>query len=435
MPPLSKQDQARTVELRESLADLRDVVEALEHVGVSQRAVGGASGVNVGYLSQLLSSNGAKVPSSETVRRLLRGLTDLVEGNAVALRDNGTHGEAERVLAAVGERLGIPRAPRPDPASPVRPDSPAYVSRSCDRGLEQDVNVPNDYLISGPPESGRTTLARKVEALADARDHQVVYVDLSDEPRIGHAPGERALRAIVGAAKGGLLAQADDPALLLEAWLTQSPYCSLVILDNANAGPADEVEALLQLLRGWHNRRSSPLPANEPYRRLATWIVMTGRDVRHARYASTAALSQSRWIDVKWFTRPEVEVLARAYVPVGLQPANAERVAVDEAFNWFGGQPFLTHHYLHQRARTQIAHDSVVTRPGGAFRDHLVHLANLIRLDEELANALGATDEHGPPWTPELDQMGVVDRSPPAWSSAFYRDHLPSYVADGARAT
>lgn len=436
MPRLSKEDQARTAELKKSMGELGKVVRMLDQVGVTQRAVARAAGINVGYLSQLLDASKGKVPTSVTVEKLLRGLADLADEREPSLRKQELETEVEQTLTGVESRLGVVRAQRATPGGIIAHDSPAYVRRSCDNVAERLVADAGDYLIGGPPQSGRSSLAKKIEALADGRGQQVVFVDLS----LGGA-GEEAVTelpvagAIVRAIVGRDVATSDwsDLSEPLEEWLDASRRPSVVILDNANAGPPEAVKALLQVVRYWHNRRSSALPANEPYRKLATWLVMTADDVRDARFASSPGLRQGTVVETPWFIRDEVRALASAYpAPAGTNRRRWTEEVVEEVRSLFAGQPLLTHHYVHERSVGAVDADAVMADPRGAFQHHLLEIATLVALSRESALAVASAGTGGPSWSSLIGQWNVVNGTSPGWSCSFYSRHLPAYVEEAS---
>lgn len=431
MPRLSKADEERQPDLRKSLDDLRRCMTLLERSGSSRRAVAQASNLTPGYLAQLLAADSERAVPTRLVEKLVRGIGLVAERCEQELRDGLLDEELEELLVGVEERLGVARVRHSSPGGVIRLDAPAYICRDCDTVADSLIGAPGDFLIAGPPQSGRSTLARKIEATALARGHQVAFVDMAlvsgavRSGELGVAAG--IVEQLVGHRVDH--ADASDVYEPLEAWLASSRKPSLLILDNLNAGHPDVVRAAGQVLRGWHNKRGSALPANDPYRRLATWAVMTTA-VTSARYASSVSLGLGTHVETSWFTRDQVRQLAEVY-PV---PPNAGvRKVVEEARLLFGGQPLLTHHYLHGRSTGAVAPEQLQAKPSGVFEDHLLFVAGLVVLDPDSLAAVETADSGDAAWTLYLENWGVVRTGGMGWSCSFYRDHLPFYVNEARR--
>lgn len=432
LPPLSQREKELEPLLGRALEELADIVQLLHNkLEVSQRAVAVASDVNPGYLSQLLDpTNGKKNPSLQMIRKLTRGVAAVVDDRRADLHRLQLADDVEEVLAGVEERFNLERPQRSGPGGVIGAEAATYIPRACDIVAEKLVSVPGEYLISGPPSSGRSSLAHRVAFLAEERGQQVALIDLDswvDEGPASDLDLARALVSNLTPDRGTIDGWADVEEALSTWLLAGGRQASVLVVDNGNAGLANRVNALLKLVRGWHNKRSSAsLPGNSAFRNLSTWLVATSDAVRDARYTSWANVHGGLKLVTTWFARDEVSALAGAYLPSSggkAQAAVAE--AATRARALFGGQPRLTHHLLHDRS-LGLEEAIELTKPESVYQDHLERLAALIRLDEESHEALRKADEVGPSRvTRHLENLEVVrDRDRRDWSCLFYRDNL-----------
>src|SRR5581483_3189889 len=90
----------------------------------------------------------------------------------------------------------------PSRSGEVVPDTaPNYIRRECDGVIERDADVAGTVLIMGPAQSGRTTLARRLERLAAERGQPVAYVDLV-EAALERPGGPAAVRRAIARGVG-----------------------------------------------------------------------------------------------------------------------------------------------------------------------------------------------------------------------------------------
>ncbi len=432
MPPLKREDQLRKDELDLSLRELRAVVARLqETVGVPQRAVALASGVNVGFLSQLLDPAKEKTASLNTIRKLTVGLSSVVESRRSDLDGfAGLTAEVTGAIEAIEQRFNLRRPHLSAPGAIVDPGARNYIRRSCDITAEGLIAVPGTYQIDGPPQSGRSSLALRIDTIARQRGHQVAAADFSDLRNEGADVVALAHAMVSGVNPGGPPPEASGSAdvfSILGEWLSKTPRrTSLLIIDNVGVAGHAGLRIINQWLRDIQNRRGSNLPANRPFADLSLWFVSSSRAL--LSYAESAW--QPGWTTLRttWFNLEEVQVLADAYPHASGatgRKARCESMA-KLAHERYVGQPLLTHWYVHLASHGNLNESSEAERRSS----HLRRVAELVVLDDESRDAVLESTEAGVSHnTGYLEDMAVIKPTSRNWSCPLYRDSLRTVLA------
>jgi transcriptional regulator with XRE-family HTH domain len=428
MPRVSQADREREEDILNSLKELRPVLVSLQAIsGLSQNAIAEATQVNKGYLSDLLNKPDQMSPSLRKLEALTMGLRVLQGRYAVALLGTPGEDEIESGLATIERRFGWIAKVMTSSGEVMQLSATNYVVRECDAEAEQRIGEAATVTIFGPPQSGRTSLAKHVERLA-AKRGQVAYVD------VGSIPDNIQVWDGIARAIGFTtdLPSWEDLNANLKSWVSQHEHTSTLILDGFNGGPSRRVEEMLLEIRGWHQLRSSLLNVDRPWRRLAVWVVLTTHTVTHARYSSSAILSRTGGsaVQTRWWRREEIDQFVASYP----RPAGKPSWPIDhvnELRLYFGGQPYLTH------AATEACHltggtvADWIERQGatGPIHAHLVDLARLIATDPAATAAVVNADKDTlAEWAPILEDLGVAQSDGLAWSCRLYADRLPRYV-------
>jgi AAA domain-containing protein len=433
------------------------LINEMNGVGVRPAEIARRAGMTGSYLSQLrrVAAYPKKQPSPAAMSRLVRTLRMATEENAASLRMAGPE-----IIEAIDARLrGLEvrvASVLPPPGPPLPVSAASYVVRDVDRKLAVYLrNRTTDlqtFLISGPPACGKTSLLRQL-AGGTPGFATTVIVDLA---RIGTSAAtgtEHSRDATLAFAEACLVAtgRPDDPALeddpvfaLREAQtVLDDRGSSLLLVDSANSDLGSAAAG--QIARQWNNRaRTDSVTAPVRLVLFASYGSQTESVARSSLIENT--LPDLTRLALAWFTRTEVDILAERYLAAGTGSAVGASDAARLAYDWFRGQPLLTHQMVEDLLLTGMTAEEAVAemdRPGTNYEAHLKRLTHLLKDKERpdlLAEALAATRDQprNGPWEILLETLGVANREPfedsdgsmTVCSCRFYRKHLSRFLAE-----
>lgn len=257
-------------------------------------------------------------------------------------------------------------------------DAPLYIRRAADDQLEAVLGAPFTALVSGPRQSGKSSLlARAMPVLREA-GHDLVYVDLQQADGVvfeSMPAWSHHLARQIGR-------QTRSVPMPAEGAFDRSPMVVLneLVEDRILAGRRrpltlvfDEIDRLFgrptgleafSLLRGWHNNRAVNPPlwgkvslllahSTHPY----LWIPDSDRSPFNVG-------TRIRLMD---FTLDQVRELQRR-----IAGGNLSEDRLQALMDLTGGQPYLTRLGLHHLLTTSAAADpAAMGTEAGIFGDHL----------------------------------------------------------------
>jgi hypothetical protein len=331
-------------------------------------------------------------------------------------RGDSTQALAQQLMDAV---LGGSWTPLPAPAAPPPPtsagpraplpqadfralvesgtqaaDAPLYVRRAADEQLDAVLAAPFTALVSGPRQSGKSSLlARAMPSLRNAR-HDVVYLDLQQADAAVFetlsAWSHHLARQLVRQTKAGA-APADNA-------FDRSPMVALTELveDRILAGRQrpltiilDEVDRLFgrpisldafSQLRGWHNNRAVNPPL---WGRVSLLLAHSTHPYLWIPDSDRSPFNVGTRIRMADFTLDQVRELQRRIAGAELPEPKLQAL-----LELTGGQPYLTRLGLYHLLTIGAELDqAAMSGEAGIFGDHLRAISyNLARRPELLAS-------------------------------------------------
>jgi hypothetical protein len=444
------------ISVRDEMVGIREdldwVIKQISAAGIRPSEIARRADVSGSYLSQLrrVETYPGKVPSPASLSRIVRAIRFASDEHSSKL----ALASAESIRM-IDERLRHLEArvasvlPPPGPPLPV--SAATYVTRDIDHKLRRYLRIPTKglqiYMVTGPPASGKTSLQYRLVDIAGPSFDTVVSIDLSTAITDGDSDKAdeevqfaiaRACMVATGEVEHPALS--DDPVFALRAArdILAVRGSALLLLDGANteAGSA----AAGQINRRWRDEASGD--SLEAVVRVVLFSSYGRRTMSVARSSLLEGnLPDLTRLRTEWFSFDEVQRLADSYTTAGSGSMTTPGVAAQIAYDWFRGQPMLTHQMIEDLLLTGLAPQEAIReleRPGTTYDAHLKHLARLLDDEEERPQLLGAAlsaiqdDEPGPRES-LLETLGVTERDRfedsdgvvTTCSCRFYRQGLP----------
>jgi transcriptional regulator with XRE-family HTH domain len=349
-------------------ADLRARLETTRRIlGLSQAELSNMAGISQGNVSNCLQGRNVRVDS---VRRLLSAFASGVAGagergvSPDQVKDLQIAVEAAR-RAIDGNVETRPYLARP--GAPMPENAANRIERLEDRKLVQALDdAPFTAAVVGPPECGKSTLLGLLAAEAQRRGFTVVEFDARllpveehdeanglaaeelgypdhrpDQQSAGGRDPEGRIAEFFGALAEeiALALSVDVPDEKIETRLHLSRFLKqvrlrrpapplLIIVDHASVIDV-AIEDLAQVCRSLDAQKG---------RTQMSWAIEASVFSEHRRLGVLSRLGASPLVHLGWLRlEEEVEKLAASY------DLGQHREVVEQIWEWFEGQPFLTH--------------------------------------------------------------------------------------------
>ncbi len=416
-PEIRVQLEAARRDLNLSQADLSDMA------GMSQGAVSNClqgKVVRVESLHRLLSAFAAAVASAPERGVSTERAADLQKVIEAARRSVDGSSESAGYLARPG-------GPMPEEAANRirRPEDQQLLAALAD--------APFTAAVTGPPECGKSTLLQLLAAEARRRGFAVAEFDaamvapsgteISDAERLSDA-FFRELAEEVGRTIGERpevkerWTRFDLLRFLKDTRLRRPAPPLLLVVDHASRiQPA--IEELIQVCRS--------LDAQKGRTQMSWAIEISDLPVGDPAVGVLSRLAPSPQVALGFLAQPQVQEIAALY-------DLRDEGRVRELWNWFSGQPFLTHAALTRwrdsllSATTSDMDDAwraVVQEVDSAafeFGRHLSRVKSRFRFYWRQEGAIGAEPQRDPSFMNLLAAFGMIDSSGRLVN--FYRHHL-----------
>jgi hypothetical protein len=308
--------------------------------------------------------------------------------------------EALRRLGEVTELRGAP-LPSADPrleTGALKLDSPFYVRRPTDEAIERLVRQPGEtILVKGPRQVGKTSLAARAQAAAQADGQQTCYIDfqLIDESRLRDAGtlmqylAARLAKEFQTLIKpkdlwDDMLGDADSLTEFMErAVLANRQAPVLVCLDEVdNVFNYPYRDNFFGLLRGWHNRRAT----HSAWNSFNLLIAHSTEPALFIQDLNQSPFNVGRSLRLGDFERDEILWLNQRH---GCPLKTAEDV--ERLIRLVGGHPYLVRQALFSLttdAGSVLRLEQTAADDQGPFGDHLRRLLWALRSNERLRKSL-----------------------------------------------
>lgn len=427
MPSRSKKEIAMDDVLPATLEALRtlgDIFCRQLSKPVRQRVICDYSGIHVSYFSQLMSGH-SNVPSISHIEKLYQAFRRLQVIYRDDLHKLALTDVVEANLSEIQQRYSLTTPVLSPPNGIIDPTTDNYVNRWGDDAA-RCAGKPGYFIISGTPQTGRSSLARRVEQTASNMGAPVVYIDTRDLPPEPADVDElyKTILAKIRTATPGIGIYS-----ILDTWLKHNTthLPSVLIIDGVNNGSLARVRMFQQLHRKWLFQMRKIRPAN-PWHNLGLWMV-TGSDIQSCEALDYDRLFQrSGLFDASWFMPAQIQTLSNTYPAPNQRTHKTWTSAVAKsAYELFAGQPMLTQQFI---ADCSSGHNpSERPKVDGIYRLHLESLSRLIQLDPVAVAALKQSRVSGEiPFCWTLFNLGVLDYNTNGWTNEFYLRHLPKMV-------
>jgi len=312
--------------------DIRSQLENVRRIlDLSQGKLAQLAGISQANVSNCLQGKPVRVHS---LRRLLSALALRV----ASASDKGFSGEQlqelRKAVDAASRAVGGSAEPPTyfaRPGAPMPDNAANRLRRKEDKQLLDALDdAPFTAAIVGPPECGKTTTLQLLLEEAPRRGFAVVDFDsrLIPDPSDSFLPklAEEVGRIIGEKPPEDLKSPLDLVRFLREARSHKSAPPLLIAVDHTEA-VGEAVEALVQACRALDAQKS---------RTQMSWVVEAG-DFRHGhRLGILSELRPTPMIEMRWLSKAQVEKFADIYDIQNIKMMN-------ELWNWFLGQPALTH--------------------------------------------------------------------------------------------
>jgi transcriptional regulator with XRE-family HTH domain len=325
--------------------------EILDALGQTQSAIAKAAIVKPPWLSQVLKGQRKKV-DGDMLERVANVLVDglkSIEGNSRFPKERVqvVLASLSRFTAAAAAEVAPKVYP---PGGLVAVDAAHYIKRAFDEDALKvfQGTMPFTMLVRGPVQSGKSSLLARLQNKAGAIGFKTAWFDpkgLSSQPEI--ATDKIEVNAIAAASVAKLLEEQwgltppDEVAIesiegllnwLLRALAPTASTPRLLILDDVAALGAHAAEDWLSLfVRTMHNKRATGGPQ-------VSLAVGFSHHFETGFSRKTLVLSSV----VHWWPRIELDWLTEAEVRT-LEKGITGSSTLDDLYDLFGGQPYLTH--------------------------------------------------------------------------------------------
>lgn len=275
-------------------------------------------------------------------------------------------------------------------------DSPFYVRRSCDEIVERALQqAGSTVVISGPRQSGKSSLLARACTLAGRTGAPVCYLDfqLFDNAQLQSL--ESLLKYVAWKIGRAVAARSKpepwDPILGHKEMLTS--YVEDAVLSESNSHLVfafDEVDRVFDypyrddffgLIRAWHNRRAT----QAGWRRVSMLLAHSTDPALWIQDVNQSPFNVGEHAAVEDFDIAQATDLARRYgLDLGADAAHRLRLLV-------GGQPFLVRQALYAMARHGMGIDQLAAGAcdeRGPFGDHLRQFRWRLHRNPRLSEAL-----------------------------------------------
>lgn len=308
--------------------------------------------------------------------------------------------EALRRLGEVSELRGAP-LPNAHPrleTGALKLDSPFYVRRPADEVIEHLVHqLGETILIKGPRQVGKTSLAARAQAAAQATGQQTCYIDfqLIDEARYRDSGtllqylAARLAKELNTTSKpkdvwDEMLGDADSLTEFIErAVLLGRDRPVLVCFDEVdNVFNYSYRDSFFGLLRGWHNRRAT----HPAWNRFNLLIAHSTEPALFIRDLNQSPFNIGTPLRLGDFDRNEILWLNQRH---GYLLKSAEDV--ERLIRLVGGHPYLVRQAFFSLSASgaSVARlEQTAEDEKGPFGDHLRRLLWTLRGDERLRRSL-----------------------------------------------
>lgn len=426
--------------------EVKWIVDHLAGVGVAKATVAERAGVTRPYLSQIVNidTNEDTSPRGSVRARLARALRDLTSENMQRLRMKF----GQPTLADLNARLALlednAASTFASPGAPLPGNAENYVERTIDsdalKAMTPKRGDPVYLLLKGPPATGKSSLALRAEALLADQYGTVCFFDVAAS-RVRNRDSDLRMDLAeqlvrTGPPPGAKTLDGDPAIALRNAFGTAVEAGSvLLIIDGVNDPHSRDL--FEPLMRSWSERRGTDSRLRALSVMMVTSLGPSSMGVMKSSEMEYALPNhQSR--SLPWFTRVQVEELATELGPNLAQAGANQRIndAVNLAYEWFSGQPLLTHLLLADMltaGRAEAEATAELSRRGSAYYEHLATLSRLADdpgrptlLDDAIALVGGDLPETNV--DPFLSALGIasmsLDAKPNQVSCKYYAQHL-----------
>jgi len=281
-------------------------------------------------------------------------------------------------------------------------DAALYVLRSSDDQLNAMVHAPFTLLVSGPRQSGKSSLLAQAISKLVAQGQQVVYLDLQQaDGQIFESFVEwayflaRQLHRQTRRGSAPTAGQFDhSPMVLLtefvEDQILSDPTVPLaLVLDEVDRvfGRPISIEAF-SLLRGWHNNR-----AQKPslWKQVSLLLAHSTQPYLWIPDNDRSPFNVGARIELEDFTIDQVRSFLERVEGAEVRAENLQRL-----YDLTGGQPYLSRVGLHHLLTTKTDLDEQQTAgEAGIFGDHLRAIGYNLNKRPELITSLRQVTAEG----------------------------------------